>query len=70
MKPYGLRVIPFPDVADIQKMGAKSSTGRLPEKGGDFKSYSRKNKKKKIRRYWKKKARNLNKKEERNADNG
>lgn len=27
MKPYGVKVIEFPDVGDIQEMGAKSSTG-------------------------------------------
>jgi hypothetical protein len=57
MKPYGVRVIEFPDVADIQEMGAKSSTGRFAGKSGDYHPYSRSKKKKKIRRYWKRRAR-------------
>ena len=61
MKPYGVRVIEAPDVVDIQEMGAKSSTGRYKEKGGDFKAYSRTKNKNSARRYWKKKARKENK---------
>lgn len=29
MKPYGVKIIEFPDVADIQQMGAKSSVGKI-----------------------------------------
>ncbi len=57
MKPYGVRIIEFPDVADIQAMGAKSSTGRLPGKSGDFHPYSRSKNKTMVRRYWKRRAR-------------
>jgi len=57
MRPYGVRIIEEPDVADIQDMAAKSSCGRLPEKGGDFKGYSRSRRKRARRRYWKRKAR-------------
>jgi hypothetical protein len=42
MKPYRtIKLIEFPDIADIQAQGRKSSVGRLPEKGGDFKPYVR-----------------------------
>jgi hypothetical protein len=61
MKPYGLfgqyLYVEHPDVLDIQFMGAKSSTGRLREKGGDFKPYSRTTGKRRVRRMWKRKAR-------------
>jgi hypothetical protein len=57
MKPYGVRVIEWPDVADIQEMGAKGSTGKFAGKSGVFHPYSRGNSKKAIRRYWKKRAR-------------
>jgi hypothetical protein len=29
MKPYGVRVIDGPDVADIKEMGSKGSTGKF-----------------------------------------
>jgi hypothetical protein len=57
MKPYGVKVIEWPDVGDIQSMGAKSSTGKFAGKSGDYHSYSKGNSKKRIRRYWKRKAR-------------
>jgi hypothetical protein len=57
LKPYGVKVIQSPDVADIQAMGAKSSTGKFPGKSGDFHPYSRTKNKKAIRQYWKSKAR-------------
>lgn len=30
----------FPDVADIQALGLKSSAGRFRKKGGDFRGYA------------------------------
>lgn len=61
MKPYGLprvRDIEFPDVADIQKYGLKSSAGRCFKENGEYKSYIRNSRhRKQIRRKWKKKAR-------------
>ncbi len=57
MRPYGVKVIEHPDVADIQSMGAKSSVGRIATKGGDYKGYSRKSRKARTRRIWKRKAR-------------
>lgn len=44
MRGYGLprnTCIDAPDVADIRNYGRKSSIGRLPEKGGEYKSYTR-----------------------------
>jgi hypothetical protein len=58
MKPYGVTIEEWPDVADIQGMGSKSSTGRNSRKSGDYHSYIRGSEKKAaIRRYWKKAAR-------------
>ena len=57
MRPYGMTPIKWPDVADIQEMAAKSSTGRFREKGGDFKSYSRKIKKRRNRILQRRRAR-------------
>jgi hypothetical protein len=54
MKPYGVRVIEFPDVGDIQEMGAKSSAGRLK---GDEHGYCRTKTKRRTRLIWKKRAR-------------
>jgi hypothetical protein len=59
MKPYGVKVIEFPDVADIQSMGAKGSVGKFAGKSGDYHPYSKGNSKKKTRRYWKKRARKI-----------
>jgi hypothetical protein len=62
MKPYGLQIIEYPDVADIQFMAAKSSIGRMPSKSGEYRSYTRSVQvKKAMRRYWKRKARKENK---------
>ena len=52
MKPYGVRVIEHPDVADIKAMGAKSRTGKLSEH-----TYCRGPSKSRIRRLWKRVAR-------------
>lgn len=57
MQPYGVRVIEYPDVADLQSMGAKSSAGQFPGPGGDYRGYSRTANKRKARRYWKRRAR-------------
>lgn len=57
MKPYGLRVIEFPDVGDIKEMGAKSSCGRFRKKGGDYNGYASGTVKDRTRRRWKRKAR-------------
>lgn len=52
----------FEDVYSIQVGGRKSSLGRLPEKCGVYKSYTRNtNKRAYYRRLWKKIYRQLNK---------
>ena len=61
MKPYGLRIVEFPDVADICDMGAKSSCGRIAGKSGDYRPYSRTKTRRAIRRYWKRRERRLSK---------
>lgn len=43
----------FPDVADIQADGRKSSIGKFPSKNGEYKPYIRSSNKKKVRRYLK-----------------
>jgi hypothetical protein len=43
----------YPDVGDIQGDGRKSCVGRFREKGGDYKPYSKPNKRKVTRRYLK-----------------
>jgi hypothetical protein len=43
MRPYGMQRTPeleYPDVADIQRLGLKSSAGRYRKKGGDFRGYA------------------------------
>lgn len=57
MKAYGLQVVEFPDVADIQNMGAKSSCGKFRGKGGDYRGYADGAVKDRTRRSWKRKAR-------------
>lgn len=57
MKPYGVKVVESPDVADIQHMGAKGSTGKFAGKSGDFHPYARGAAKARARRYWKRRAR-------------
>ena len=52
MRPYKtIRLEEFPDIGDIQAEARASHVGRLPEKGGDFKPYTRnKAKRRAIRR--------------------
>jgi hypothetical protein len=58
MKPYGVRVIEYPDVRDIQLMGAKSSVGHFPGRSGECHSYIRSVPgKAATRRYWARRAR-------------
>ena len=59
MKPYGVQIIEEPDVADIQKMAAKSSCGNLPGKNGEYRGWRRSASRKEQRRYWKRQARKL-----------
>ena len=59
MKPYGVPRDPDfqggPDVGTIKTYGMKSSTGKFPEKGGDFKPYIRSPEARRAaRRTWKK----------------
>jgi hypothetical protein len=70
MKPYGYTKTGkskmwdygFEDVLSIIIGGRKSSIGKLPEKSGEYKSYIRSSKKRKIiRRYWKRCERKNNK---------
>ena len=56
--------VEFPDIADIQTYGLKSSTGKMPEKCGDYKPYVRSaNNRAQTKRYWKRKARSVAKQE-------
>ena len=57
MRPYGVKIIEDPDVADIRYMGAKGSAGRFPSRSGDYRPLSCGNSKSAIRRYWKRRAR-------------
>lgn len=68
MRPYGVKIIEFPDVADIQEMGAKSSVGTFASRSGDYRGYSRSVRKAKTRRYLARKARALGKAETSNVD--
>jgi len=64
MKPYGVRIEEWPDVADIQNMAAKSACGCLRGKGGDYRGYNRnKTGKWRMRRMWKRIARRLGNRE-------
>lgn len=56
MKPYGVRVIQGPDVADIKEMGSKTCVGRFDEHG----YFRNKAAKATTRRYWKRAARRAN----------
>jgi hypothetical protein len=60
MRPYGVKIIEEPDVADIQEMGSKGRTGKLPSRSGDYRPYSRGSSKRRTRRYWKRRARRVN----------
>jgi hypothetical protein len=56
MRPYGLRIIEHPDVADLQEMGAKTSAGG--------RNYLRSSAQKRVtRRRWKRLARGQGKAE-------
>ena len=60
MKPYGMRRAPeleYPDVADIQGLGLKSSVGRFRKKGGDYRGYNHGEAKASTRRSQKRHAR-------------
>jgi hypothetical protein len=58
MKPYGVRVIDSPDIADIQATGRAGHVSRYPGRSGCYKSYIRDSAARKItRRYWKRLAR-------------
>lgn len=61
MRPYGVKVEEYPDVADIKEMGSASHTGKLPGKSGDFHPYCKGKSKRRSRRYWKRVARAENK---------
>ena len=62
MKPYGVRVIENPDIADLAEMGAKSSVGHYPGRSGDYHSNSRSSASKAAtRRFWARKARKAGK---------
>lgn len=51
MKPYKtIKLTEYPDVADIQNEGRKSSVGRIPNKEHEYKPYSRSKNRKRIRR--------------------
>jgi len=54
MKPYGVRVIDCPDVADLREMGSKSSTGGRNYNRNDAAKAT-------TRRHWARKARAANK---------
>jgi len=57
MRPYGVKVIPAPDVADIKEMGSKTSVGQ-PDGHSYFRNAENKAR---VRRYWARKARAANK---------
>ena len=57
MKPYGVRIIEDPDVADIKEMGSKGSVGKFKGRSGDFHPYAHGEAKARTRRYWKRRAR-------------
>jgi hypothetical protein len=62
MRPYGVKIIAHPDVADIREMGAKSSVGKFPGRSGAYHGYIRDSAAKAvIRRHWARKARAANK---------
>lgn len=57
MKPYGVNnpCLEHPDIADIHKLGLKSSVGHIRSKGGDIRSnFKSSDAKRRIRRYFKK----------------
>lgn len=60
MRPYGVRVIESPDVADIKAMGSKGSVGKFAGRSGDYRPYARGASKARVRRTWARKARAAN----------
>ena len=60
MRPYGVRLIEFPGVGDIQAMGSKGRVGHFPGKSGECRSYIRSPAAKATtRRRWARKARKV-----------
>lgn len=57
MKPYGVDVEQYPDVADLRAQARKSGIGTLKGKSGDHHDICRGPQKDRTRRYWKRKAR-------------
>jgi hypothetical protein len=57
MKPYGVKVIEYPDIADIKEMGSKGRVGMIAGHSGDYHPYSRGASKAATRRRWARKAR-------------
>ena len=59
MRPYGVRVVEWPDIADIIAEGAKSSIGNVRSKSGEFRAFGTPEKRASTRRYWKRQARRV-----------
>jgi hypothetical protein len=57
MRPYGVWLLQYPDVADILTMGAKGSVGEFSGRSGQYHGLCRGPRKAKVRRYWKRVAR-------------
>ena len=57
MRPYGVKVIPFPDIMDIKEMGSAGHVGMPPGRSGDYHPYCRSAAKAATRRYWARRAR-------------
>lgn len=58
MRAYGVKIIEFPDVADIKTMGSASHVGKFAGRSGDFHGYNRNTAAKAAtRRLWARKAR-------------
>jgi hypothetical protein len=60
MRPYGVRVIEWPDVGDLASMASKGSDGFYPGPGGDYRGRKVASKAA-TRRYWKRRARRAGK---------
>ena len=64
MRPYGVKVITGPDVADVHAMGSKSSVGSLPGRSGVYRGLIHgKAEKAATRRRWARVARRANRAE-------
>jgi len=61
MRPYGVKIIDGPDVADIHEMGSKGSVGKFAGRSGEYHPYAHGAVKAATRRYWARKARKANK---------